>query len=273
MKFKFLGTAAFEAIPSLFCVCENCKKIRKIGGKSLRTRTQAIIDDRLLIDFPPDTVSHILSNNIDLSKVKNCLITHSHPDHLYVEDMMILKEGFATTDEDYSITYYSTEIAGKKIGAMLAAVPKMSLQNVREFDRLTVDKYTVTVLPAIHGKDTGPVIYQIEDGKNTVLYGLDTHFLHNDIFEYWKKTKPYFSLVVLDCTGALTPVDYVGHMSLLDNIDVKNRMIKIGVADEKTIFVSNHFSHNGSGVIYEEFSRIAAKEGILTSYDGMEILL
>ena len=46
-------------------------------------------------------------------------------------------------------------------------------------------------------------------------------------------------------------------MSFWDNVDVKNRMIKMGVADEKTIFVSNHFSHNGSCVTYEEFSEIA----------------
>ena len=50
---------------------------------------------------------------------------------------------------------------------------------------------------------------------------------------------------------------YIGHMSFWDNVDVKNRMIKMGVADEKTIFVSNHFSHNGSCVTYEEFSEIA----------------
>jgi len=45
----------------------------------------------------------------------------------------------------------------------------------------------------------------------------------------------------------------------------------LGCADEKTIFCSNHFSHNGTNVLYEEFSEEASKHGIITSYDGMEI--
>jgi hypothetical protein len=58
MKFQYLGTAAYEGIPAFFCNCENCKKSRNIGGKAVRTRSQAIIDETLLIDFPADTYIH-----------------------------------------------------------------------------------------------------------------------------------------------------------------------------------------------------------------------
>lgn len=273
MKFKFLGTAAFEAIPALFCTCDACQKIRSVGGKSVRTRTQAIIDDCLMIDFPADTINHILTHNIDMSKVKNCLITHNHSDHLYIDDMKILSNGFASTSDDYSITYYATETAGKKIEALLNNISKIKLHNVQEFDVLKIDKYSVTVLPAIHGKESGPVIYQISDNVNTILYAHDTHFLHDDIWNYWKETKPKFNLVSLDCTNALKPMNYIGHMSFYENIEVKKRMIDMGIADENTKFVSNHFSHNGTNILYEDFSETAAKEGFLTSYDGMEIYL
>ena len=56
-----------------------------------------------------------------------------------------------------------------------------------------------------------------------------------------------------------------------ENIEVKERLLKMGCADEKTIFVCNHFSHNGKNADYEDFKAIAEKHGFLTSYDGMEI--
>ncbi len=33
MKLKYLGTAAAEGIPALFCRCEMCAYARKAGGK------------------------------------------------------------------------------------------------------------------------------------------------------------------------------------------------------------------------------------------------
>ena len=52
MKFQFLGTCAAEGFPALWCDCDNCKKARAIGGRAMRSRSQAIIDDCLLIDDP-----------------------------------------------------------------------------------------------------------------------------------------------------------------------------------------------------------------------------
>ena len=51
MVFRYLGTAAAEGIPAYFCGCDNCKKARLIGGRAVRSRPQAIVDGRLLIDI------------------------------------------------------------------------------------------------------------------------------------------------------------------------------------------------------------------------------
>ena len=60
MKILYMGTAAAEGWPALFCSCPICTQARDHGGKNLRTRTQALLDGSLLIDFPPDTYSHAL---------------------------------------------------------------------------------------------------------------------------------------------------------------------------------------------------------------------
>ena len=48
MKLKYLGTAAAEGIPAMFCECNNCKEARRRGGRDLRTRSQALIDGKVL---------------------------------------------------------------------------------------------------------------------------------------------------------------------------------------------------------------------------------
>lgn len=95
MRIQYLGTAAAEGIPAIFCECDTCKKARSLGGRNIRTRSQAIINDRLLIDFPADTYMHFLQYNLPLAKIKHCIITHSHADHLYPNDLQMRKNGFS----------------------------------------------------------------------------------------------------------------------------------------------------------------------------------
>lgn len=83
MKIRFLGTAAAEGFPALFCNCKYCKEARRLGGKNLRTRSQSLINDDLLIDIPADTLSHFLTGDIRGDRIKYLLITHSHSDHFY----------------------------------------------------------------------------------------------------------------------------------------------------------------------------------------------
>ena len=42
------------------------------------------------------------------------------------------------------------------------------------------------------------------------------------------------------------------------------------MADDRTIFVVNHFSHNG-GALHEEMEQAMAPHGILVAYDGMTV--
>lgn len=61
-------------------------------------------------------------------------------------------------------------------------------------------------------------------------------------------------------------------MSLKDIRGVLEKMRNEKLADEKTTVVLNHFSHNG-GFTYEEMCREAEKEGMIVSYDGLELVV
>ena len=45
---------------------------------------------------------------------------------------------------------------------------------------------------------------------------------------------------------------------------------RFGAADERTVKVLSHFSHNG-GQTHDEMCAVAEKEGYIVAYDGMEV--
>ena len=81
MKIKILGSGGGEGFPATFCTCEHCEEARRVGGKSLRSLHQALINDDLVIDFPVDTDAHCMKYGVNLGKIQNFLITHPHSDH------------------------------------------------------------------------------------------------------------------------------------------------------------------------------------------------
>ena len=89
MQFQYLGTAAAEGWPAVFCRCKYCLEAQRLGGKNIRTRSQAIVNDDLLLDLPPDTYMHKLMNNLDLSRVKYLFVTHFHMDHFYPQELTV----------------------------------------------------------------------------------------------------------------------------------------------------------------------------------------
>ena len=270
MKIKFLGTAAAEGVPGIFCECENCRKARELGGKEIRTRSQAIINDELLIDFPADTYMHHIMYGVNIPSVKNLIITHSHEDHLYPSEFLMRLPGFAPTATEKMNVY-----AGKaSIEEIKKAVPEyenaLNLYEVSAFTAFEAGGYSITPLPSVHSASTTPFFYIIEKDGKKILYAHDTDFFRDDVWEFFKKEKPYFSLVSLDCTNANVHYDYVGHMGLEKNAEIRRIFLENGYADEKTIFVCNHFSHNPKGMNYCDFAPVAAKLGFVTSYDGLE---
>ncbi len=275
MKFQYLGTAAAEGVPALFCTCERCVRSREIGGRALRTRSQALIDDVLLIDFPADSLCHAFAYGLDYSKMAGCLVTHSHADHLYPADLEMFAPGFGRAPEGTGLHFYGTkgviEAMTVQSSAKAIASGRVVLHTVGAYDEFEVGGYHITAYLARHAKGSDPIFYQIEKNGKNVLYAHDTHYFTDDIWEYWEKKKPHFDLVSLDCTNALLPLTYVGHMGLAENVEVRKKMLEMGIADENTKFICNHFSHNGTGCVYDDYVPVAAAEGFLVSYDGMKL--
>ena len=91
------------------------KRVRREGGRNIRTRSQACIDDTLLIDLPPDTYMHAVFGGLPLQDIEHCLITHSHFDHFVPEELDI-RAACCVAEVSHGFTVYGTNKVEAALG-------------------------------------------------------------------------------------------------------------------------------------------------------------
>lgn len=273
MKIKYWGTAAAEGVPAVFCKCEVCRYARRMKGREIRTRSQAVIDDELLMDFGPDTFMHMLQYDFDLADVRYCLITHSHEDHLLIPDLSYRKAGFANLPQDIPPLVVCGGAGVKQAlrpddKGRVTADGRVIFRLFEAYKAYEIAGYKVTPLPAIHGT-LDPLVYIIEKQGKVLLYGNDTGIFAEDTWEFLRQSGIVFDVVSLDCTAGKLSIDYKEHMNFERNLYMKSRMEELHLVRPDTIFISTHFSHNGE-MTYKDAVVYGEKHGLMIAYDGME---
>ncbi len=269
MKITYLGTGAYDSIPAAFCRCENCERARRLGGKNIRSHQQVLINDDLLIDLSPET--HFRANilGLNLTNIKNFLITHTHEDHFYPTLITNLQPNFSTLNDGEIFHFYGSKDLNNFSSCFENT--RAEIHTLSPFVSVKVGKYTVTPIKASHPTEN-PFLYIISDGVCTILYAHDTGFLPKEDFEFFKAQKIKFDFISLDCTkGDLEDLDYPSHQCLGRNVKTRERLLNDGVITADTKIVLSHFSHKGKNTVYDDFNPIAQKQGFITSFDGLEI--
>ena len=275
MKLKYYGTAAAEGIPAIFCDCDVCRHAREHRGKEIRTRSQAIVDDRLLIDFPADTYMHVIDQGLNLNGIHSCIVTHNHCDHLYAEELENRREDFAHLKDPSPLTFYCSPKSSENVRMIMERChldqqKRILLEVIEPYRTYQIEGYAVTPLEANHDPQCDPYIYIISDGKKRMFYGNDTGVFPQKTWEYLEREKPVFDFVSLDCTGMIQKGWVDGHMSLDTDCRVRDRLVSLRCSHEKTVWCVQHFSHNG-GATHAQIERAAAAQGFLTACDGMTV--
>lgn len=276
LKIIYLGTGASEAVPAMFCQCKVCETARKNLGKEYRNRSGVVINGTLLIDVPPDIFNSSIRAGIDMTEIRDIFITHSHSDHCDAYELSARASrvtAYRTESGNFTTHVYGNQKVKEKL-----SIP----ENIKELDYNYIEPFktyeiygniSVTPLLTTHMKDEECYIYLIDNNNKRFLYGNDTGLFPEPTMKYLQNM--YVDVISLDCTYVMMKSEY-GHMGIDANYKLKNLLIKQKTADEKTVFIAHHFSHNGffpDGRYYslDEFEQISGVYGFKVSYDAMTI--
>lgn len=287
MKITFLGTAAAEGYPNPFCRCDNCERARKVGGRALRKRASALIDDQLLIDFGPDLVSASQMHNVPLADIRWAVQTHAHDDHLF-PDNFIYRTDRCLAKGVHDIAYAVSPFVARKVKDAL--VPhfksgddlgrnhfpsfKMDLVLHRQWEMVELGPYELIAIPAVHAPGTEARILGIRRKSGllhrsgpSLLYATDTAPMPDGVWERVADEGWAFDLVAMDCTHGTGKHSSVHHS--LDSMQrERERMGEAGALRNDARFIAHHFTHH-STPLPDELDRLGTEGGYEIAYDGM----
>ena len=147
---------------------------------------------------------------------------------------------------------------------------RLAFERLKIGEAYIIGGYSVTPLPADHDPSSGPVIYLIGDGKSNLLYAHDTGYFPEETWRFLETFGCGLTGVSLDCTGGLGAQYRSGHMGTEACREVRDRLFRLGIVNEYTVFCLHHFSHNGKST-YDDLKAPAAELGFEVSYDGMTL--
>ncbi len=282
MLITFLGTASANAYPEAFCRCDNCERARAVGGPSLRKRSAALISDDLLIDLGPDIMTASAIHGRPLTRVRYCLQTHAHADHLDPSLLLSRIPEWGVVGAP-RLHFYASPATAQRAAWFLerdfapanlldpAVGERLNLEihRIEALQSFTAGPYRVTAFPANHDPAVDPLLYAIEAGGRRIFYGLDTATLPDETWQAFHRHKLRFDLVILDHTyGPDEPG--TDHLNARQFIEHAARLREEGLlADEARVFAT-HLAHTGNPV-HPEMVGFAARHGYEVAYDGLTI--
>lgn len=269
MELLFLGTAAAEGIPSMYCNCDTCKIARIKKGKNIRNRSAVLINKDLCVDFGPDIFYAATKNNVNLSELKNLLVTHSHFDHFYPENLEIRSRRYlkGKTEKLNIIANPAVFMKLSMLGYSDEAI-NVSRMNAEKYEEIGCAPYKILPVPANHAHEFGGALnYIISDGTASVLYATDTGIYAEKEFEQLREKN--LDAVVLDGTNLFSTTSK-NHLNVEGVCKMRDLMKKYGVIKNNALVILTHFSHEG--IPMQEILDEQVKEfGLIAAYDGLRV--
>lgn len=275
MELRFLGSAAAEAWPALFCTCEACQKARELGGPNLRRRTSYRLGERTHIDWGPDTCAACISMGLNMASVTDLLVTHSHEDHFTPHDLYYRRPGYSVVPQEMILRVRGPEGVGDRLARAVEdpTLFRLEFQEVPLYSEMEINEdCRATAISAAHGVNIGGAVNYILRATGSgrrVLIGHDTGWWEEEVWAFLAGKK--LDVVVMDCTYGFR-AERRHHLGCPDVVEAKQALAACGALAEDCLFIANHFSHNGVW-LHQEMVDYFAPHGIEVGYDGMVVNL
>lgn len=280
MIFQFLGTAAATSVPLVFCNCRLCQQARIKKGKDIRKRSSAIINNEMLIDLGPDLCCQAHMYDIDLSKVKYLLQTHSHSDHFDGGHFITRWSDYATknlthlniicsfgTCSDMNHWIKENEPTFDIYDTRWQKDMKYDLHLIKNGDIKVIDDYEIIAIDSEHDKRVEALVYIIGHKGKYMFYGTDLLNLSKKAWDIMQNYK--LDLVVLDQTYGKGH-NQGGHLDSGQVIEIISKMREIGIINEKSLVYATHISHEGNDT-HDNMEEAANMNKYHIAYDGLKL--
>ena len=269
MKITFLGTAAAEAYPAIFCNCAVCQQARRLGGKNRRYRSALLVNDDLLIDFGPDLLAAAQRFNKTLWHVTTGLVTHAHADHFMTANFEMRADGFTGRRPPPTLHLYGPHEVREMLQAEFPTVEMhLELHTVHAGDTWQSDGYTITAYHAWHALEhLEALFYGIEHGGRALLYATDTGTFPEDTRQALQGRS--FDVIVMEET--LGTGNYAQHLGFETFKEQAAWIRENGLLRPGGRLIATHFSHSGNPG-HAELEAIFNPQGVEVGYDGMEVI-
>ena len=271
MELLLLGTAAAEGWPAPFCACPHCEAARARGGPSIRSRSGALLDDDLKIDYSADTLMQMQRAHRSLANVKTLVFTHQHSDHVAPAELGWIVAPYSQTPPAPIHVYGNAQV----LAMMRAAFAKPLPLELHQLEALqtaaTPDGDMITALPADHveGAFVLRITRSAQRGGATIFYGHDSGLYPPATLDALQNG-PTLDIALFDCTGGGAKTANRGHMDASGVIAMTEELRGRGAITDKTRVIATHFSHNG-GLLHEELVARFLPHNIEVAFDGMVV--
>jgi phosphoribosyl 1,2-cyclic phosphate phosphodiesterase len=237
----------------------------------------------LLIDLGPDIMTAAFMHSRPLTRVRYCLQTHGHADHLDPSHLLSRSPGYGVVGAPRLHFYASPatlQLAAQLLERDCAPATlfdlavgeqlNLELHQVEAFQSFTAGPYQVTAFPANHDPLVDPLLYAIEAEGCCIFYGTDTATLSEETWQAFHRHPMRFDVVILDHTYGPEEVGGSDHLSAQQFIEHVARMREEGLLADQAHVLATHIAHEGNPV-HPELAALAARHGYEIAYDGLTV--
>ncbi|MGI5819066.1 MAG: MBL fold metallo-hydrolase [Armatimonadota bacterium] len=271
MTFTILGTAAAEGWPALWCPCEPCAEARRLGGRNIRRRAAYQLGDRIHVDFGPDSFAQMLKFGLAYHRLEHLLITHSHNDHIFPQELGYRRGTFSHAPADELLTIHGNAHVRRRLDEIGHTLEECRLrfEPIVAFEPIDLGEgVTATPLAADHaGDDEDAVIYLFERDGRALLQGNDSGWFPEPTWEFLATKR--LDSAIIECTyGPRQGGRH--HLGAGEVIEVRQELLKLGALTADSRVVATHFSHNGAA-LHQQLEELFAPHQIEVAFDGMQL--
>lgn len=269
MKLTFLGTAAAEGFPGIFCSCDTCNEARQLGGKNLRYRSALLVNADCLIDFGPDLLAAAQRFGLRLAGVTTGLVTHAHPDHFYLANFEMREKPFTAGLEIPRLTLFGPADITRALSAAFADLSKarLAVETVGPFQTWDCNGYRFSSFSAYHALGSLECLfYAIQRPEGSFLYATDTGPFPEETWAALAGRS--FDVIILEET--LGDGHYTQHLGFDSFFEHAARLRREAILKSGGRIIAHHFSHSGNPT-YDRLAAIFQPRGVEVAYDGMVV--